>query len=65
VAKVSPLCTKVVVVELKRLLVEKKIGKRGSRWPAGQALTSTLPQLSPFTSSCSPHAQTTNQKHQK
>jgi hypothetical protein len=31
----------------------------------GQALASTLPQLSPSTSSCSPRAQTTNQKHKK
>jgi hypothetical protein len=29
VAKVPPLCTKVVVVELKRMLVEKKVGKDG------------------------------------
>jgi hypothetical protein len=28
-------------------------------------LASTLPQLSPSTSSCSPHAQTTDQNHQK
>jgi hypothetical protein len=28
VAKVAPLCTKVVVVKLKRMLVEKKVGKR-------------------------------------
>jgi hypothetical protein len=28
-AKVAPLCTKVVVVELKRMLVEKKVGKEG------------------------------------
>jgi hypothetical protein len=47
-------------------------GKRVSRWPAGhpfwpagQALASTLPQLSPSTSSSSPCAQTTDQKHQK
>jgi hypothetical protein len=31
VAKVPPLCTKVVVVELKRMLVEKKVGKEGLR----------------------------------
>jgi hypothetical protein len=29
VAIAPPLCTKVVVVELKRLLVEKKVGKEG------------------------------------
>jgi hypothetical protein len=47
-------------------------GKRGSRWPAGhpfwptdQALASTLPELSPSPSSCSPHVQTTDQKLQK
>jgi hypothetical protein len=34
-------------------------------WLTGQALASTLPQLSPSTSSCSPDAQTTDQKHQK
>jgi hypothetical protein len=28
VAKVPPLCTKVLVVELKRMLVEKKVRKR-------------------------------------
>jgi hypothetical protein len=66
VAKVPPLCTKVVVVELKRMLVEKKVRKEGvGGQPAGQALASTLSQLSPSTSSCSPRAQTTDQKHQK
>jgi hypothetical protein len=29
VAKVAPLCTKVVVVELKRMLLDKKVGKEG------------------------------------
>jgi hypothetical protein len=73
VAKVPPLCTKVVVVELKRMLVEKKVGKERvcgrsaghPFWPVGKVLASTLPQHSSSTSSCSPRAQTTNQKHQK
>jgi hypothetical protein len=35
VAIAPPLCTKVVVVELKRMLVEKKVGKDGvGGWPA-------------------------------
>jgi hypothetical protein len=29
VASAPPLCSKVVVVELKRMLVEKKVGKEG------------------------------------
>jgi hypothetical protein len=53
VAKVPPLCTKVVVVELKTMLGEKKVGKEGVGgrpaghpfWSADQALASTLPQL--------------------
>jgi hypothetical protein len=46
VAIAPPLCTKVVVVELKRMLVEKKVGKEGvgSRL-ADQALASTLPNF--------------------
>jgi hypothetical protein len=54
-----PLCTKVVVVELKRMLVENKVGKGGVGgqpagqpfWSASQALASTLlhpPHLGPL-----------------
>jgi hypothetical protein len=43
VAKVSPLCTKVVVDELKRMLVEKKVGEEG----VGGRPAKPWPPLSP------------------
>jgi hypothetical protein len=42
-AKVTPLCTKVVVIELKRMLVEKKVGKEG----VGGRPAKPWPPLSP------------------
>jgi hypothetical protein len=52
VAIAPPLCSKVVVVELKRILVEKKVGKEKVGGPsAGQAPASTLlhpPHLVPI-----------------
>jgi hypothetical protein len=49
----------------KEVVSGEESGKRGSRWPSSKALASTLPQPSSSTSSCSPRAQTTDQKHQK
>jgi hypothetical protein len=63
-----------VVVELKRKIVEgmEERRKGGRRWPAGHhsladrpCLASTQSLLSSSTSSCSCHAQSTDQKHQK
>jgi G:T-mismatch repair DNA endonuclease (very short patch repair protein) len=72
VAKSSPICPHGVVVDKKRNIVEWKEGKRGGRWPAGHRylvgrphLVSTQLSLSFFTTSCSSHAHSTNQKHQK
>jgi hypothetical protein len=54
VAKVPPLCTKVVVVELKRMLVEKKVGKEGvggrsaKPWPPLSLNFLHPPHLVPF-----------------
>jgi hypothetical protein len=49
VAKVPPLCTKVVVVELKRMLVEKKVGKEVV---GGRSATHLVPlMLKPLTKS--------------
>jgi hypothetical protein len=60
------------MVEIKRNIVEGKEGKRGERWPAGQKslarqphLASTQLPLSFFTTSCSFHAHSTDQKNQK
>jgi hypothetical protein len=68
-AKSSPICPKGAVVEIKRKIVEEKEGKKGKRWPAGHKslarrshLTSTQLPLSLFTTSCSSHAHSTNQK---
>jgi hypothetical protein len=65
------LCPKGVVVELKREIVKGK-GGRGRRWPASHqsladrpCLASTQSLLSSSTSSCSYHAHSTDQKHQK
>jgi hypothetical protein len=69
VAKAPPFYPKGVVVELKREIV---VGKGGRRWLAShqsladrQSLASTQSLLSPSTSSCSSHAYSTDQKHQK
>jgi hypothetical protein len=58
-----------VVIELKREIVE---GKGGRRWSAGhhsladrECLASTQSLFSSSTSSCSYHAHSTDQKHQK
>jgi hypothetical protein len=72
VAKSSPVCPQGAVVEIKGKIVEEKEGKRGGRWPAGHRylagqphLASTQLPLSFFTTSCSSHAHSTDQKHQK
>jgi hypothetical protein len=60
------------VVEIKRKIVEGKEGKRGGRWPAGHKslakwphMASTQLPLSFFTTSCSPHAHSTDIKASK
>jgi hypothetical protein len=69
VAKAPLFYPKGVVVELKREIVE---GKGGRKWPAGHqylahwlCLSSTQSLLSSSTSSCSSHAHSIDQKHQK
>jgi hypothetical protein len=59
-------------VEIKGKIVERKEGKRERRWPAGHRylvrrphLASTQLPLSFFTTFCSSHAHSTDQKHQK
>jgi hypothetical protein len=66
------LCAKGVVVDLRRKIVEGKGGKEGEGgrpatilWSTGHALASTQFLLSSSTSSCSYHAHSTDQKHQK
>jgi hypothetical protein len=74
VASAPKLCPKVMVVELKREIVEGKEERRkgGRRWSIGHqsladrpCLASTQSLLSSSTSSCSYHAHSTDQKHQK
>jgi hypothetical protein len=72
VAKSSPICPQGAVVEIERKIVEAKEWKRGGRWPAGHKslvgqphLASIQLPLSFFTISCSSHAHSTDQKHQK
>jgi hypothetical protein len=72
VAKSSLICPQGAVVEIKRKIVEGKEGKRGGRWPIGHKslvgwphMASTQLPLSFFTTSCSSHAHSTDQKHQK
>jgi G:T-mismatch repair DNA endonuclease (very short patch repair protein) len=72
VAKSSPIYLQGAVVEIKRKIVEGKEGERGATWPASQKslvgqphLASTQLPLSFFTTSCSSHAHSTDQKHQK
>jgi hypothetical protein len=72
VAKSSPICPQRVVVEIKKKILEGKERKKGGRWPAGHKslagrphLASTQLPLSFFTISCSSHAHSTDQKHQK
>jgi hypothetical protein len=69
VVSAPKLCPKGVVVELKRKIVA---GKGGRRWPVGHqsladrpCLASTHSLLSSSTPSCSYHADSTDQKHQK
>jgi hypothetical protein len=71
-ARSSLICPQGVVIEIKGKIVEGKERKRGGRWPvshrssAGQPhLTSTQLPLSFFTTSCSSHAHSIDQKHQK
>jgi hypothetical protein len=75
VAKALSFHPKDVVVELKRNIVEGKGGKEGeggwlatNLWPTGHAWPPLNPYfilLSSSTSSCSYHAHSTDQKHQK
>jgi hypothetical protein len=72
VAKSSPICPQGAVVEIKRNIVGGKERKREGRWPtdhkslAGRPhMASTQLTLSFFTTSCSSHADYTDQKHQK
>jgi hypothetical protein len=72
VAKSSLICPHGAVVEKKRKIIEGNEGKKGERWLAGHKslaerplLASTQLSLSFFTTSCSSHAHSTDQKHQK
>jgi hypothetical protein len=72
VAKSSPICPQGAVVEIKGKIVDGKEEKRGGRWSAGHKslvrwphLASTVLPLSFFTTSCSSHAHSTDQKRQK
>jgi hypothetical protein len=70
--KSSPIYPQGAVVEIKGKIVEGKKGKRGGRWLAGHRylvgwphLASTQLPLSFFTTSCSSHAHSIDQKHKK
>jgi hypothetical protein len=72
VVKSSPIYPQGAVVEIKGKIVEGTKGKFGGRWPtnhrylAGRPhLASTQLPLSFFTTSCSSHAHSTDQKYQK
>jgi hypothetical protein len=72
VAKSSPICSQGAVVEIKKMTVEGKEGKKGGRWPVGHKSLAGWPHLAStrlpllfFTTSCSSHAHSTDPKASK